>query len=37
VADFVAGAIRRKHERGDSTYYDIISEKVTCERVVRIR
>jgi hypothetical protein len=37
VADFVAGAIRRKHERGDSTCYDIISEKVTCERVIRIR
>ena len=37
VADFVAGAIRRKHELGDLTYYDIISEKITGERVVRIR
>lgn len=37
VADFVAGAIRRKHELGDPTYYDIISERITAERVVRIR
>ena len=37
VADFVAGAIRRKHELGDPTYYDIISEKIVAERVIRIR
>jgi len=37
VADFVAGAIRRKHELGDPTYYDIVSERIVAERVVRIR
>lgn len=37
VADFVAGAIRRKHELGDPTYYDIISERIAAERIVKIR
>ena len=32
VADFIAGAIRRKYELSDNTYYDIISNSIKIER-----
>ena len=32
VADFVAGAIRRRYEHGDSTYYDMIATKIAIEK-----
>ena len=36
VADFVAGAIRRRHELGDSTYYDIIAPRIATEKIVTV-
>jgi len=36
VADFVAGAIRRRQELDDSTYYDIIAPRIAIERTVTI-
>lgn len=36
VADFVAGSIQRMWERGDRTYYELLSPAVTFERFVRI-
>jgi hypothetical protein len=32
VADFVAGAIHRRYESGDPTYYDIISPRIVSEK-----
>jgi len=32
VADYVTGAIQRKFELRDSSYYDIIAHKVVSER-----
>ena len=31
VADYIAGAIRRKYEQKDATYYDIIAERIIYE------
>ena len=31
MVDFVVGAIQRKYEHDDSTYYDIISERIVSE------
>lgn len=28
VADFIAGAVQRKFERGDSIFYDLIQDKI---------
>jgi hypothetical protein len=33
VADFIAGAIRRKYERRSQEYYDIISNLIISERM----
>ena len=34
VADFVAGAINRRHESGDSSYYDIIHDGISAEKTM---
>ena len=34
VADFVAGAINRKHESGDPSYYDIIQDRASIEKTM---
>jgi len=34
VADFVAGAINRKHESGDPSYYDIIHDGMSAEKTM---
>jgi hypothetical protein len=34
VADFVAGAIRRKYEMDDSSYYDIIAPRIVCDKKI---
>ena len=36
VADFVAGAVQRKHEKSDSEYYDIIAPLISSETILRM-
>jgi len=37
VADFVAGAIQRKHEIGDGSYHAAITPIIATERLIRLR
>jgi hypothetical protein len=36
VADFIAGAIQRKHEMGDDSYSGIIAKRMAGERILRL-
>ena len=36
VADYIAGAIQRKHETGDAIYYTSIAPIIAVERLLRL-
>ena len=36
VADYVAGAVQRKHEIGDACYYEVVAPIVAMEKLIRL-